>query len=93
MAVITASIDGGVKSDTVIILVGNNSMKYTLGDVNMDGSITSVDALIALKLSIAGNYNSVILKIADVSGDGKITAADSMLILQYVTGAITEFTS
>lgn len=90
-AVITASIDGGVSSDFMILLVGTDSMSYKAGDVNMDGNITSTDALLALKLSLGGQCNSVFTKIIDVNGDGTVTSADSMLILQYVTGVINSF--
>ena len=51
----------------------------------MDGKVTAVDAMLALKLADA------ILGSADVNGDGKITAVDAMRILQYATGEITQF--
>lgn len=89
--IITASVDGGVASDTMILLVGTDSMTYTLGDINMDGKITSTDALLALKLALSGNCNDVYKNIADVNGDGNVSTADSMLILQYVTGVISSF--
>lgn len=90
-AILTASIDGSKRMDSVIVLVGSDSMSYTTGDINFDGAITSTDAMLALKLSMEENTIDAIQKVADVNADGKVTAADAMLILQYVTGVISEF--
>ncbi len=90
-AVISASIEGGAKADSIVVLVGTDSMSYTRGDLNMDGKITSTDAMLALKLALMPNCADFIIKIADVNGDNIITASDAMRILQYVTGAITTF--
>lgn len=90
-ALITTSVDGGAKTDSVVVLVGTDSMSYTRGDLNMDGKITSTDAMLALKLALLSNCSDFIVKIADVNGDNIITASDALRILQYVTGAITSF--
>ncbi len=53
------------------------------GDCNHDGNVTSVDALIALKMSTGKlEFESV----ADVNGDGKVTAYDAFRILMMATG-------
>lgn len=90
-ALITASVEGGAKTDSVVILVGTDSMSYTRGDLNMDGQITATDAMLALKLALLPNCIDAIIKVADVNGDNMVTASDAMRILQYVTGAITSF--
>ncbi len=53
------------------------------GDVNGDGMISSLDALMALKISIGAIPATAA---ADVNGDGKITSVDAVLILQAATG-------
>ena len=90
-AIITGSVTNGQKEDSVIILVGSDSSNYVVGDVNMDGSITSTDAMLTLKLALKDNITTAIRKVADVNADGKVASSDAMLILQYVTGAISKF--
>lgn len=90
-AIVTASLEDGAGADTVIVLVGSDSQSYILGDVNMDGSVTAADAMLALKLSMLSECPDAVLKMADVNFDGAVTSADAMLILQYVTGKIKSF--
>lgn len=65
-------------------------VKY--GDVNGDGEITSVDALITLKAS-ASKYtlDPKQFKAADVNGDGKITSVDALMILKASAGKLEKF--
>lgn len=90
-AVISASLEKSSKKASIIVLVNSSATSYELGDVNMDGKVTAVDAMLALKLALLDNPTDVILGLADVNGDGKITAVDAMRILQYATGEITQF--
>lgn len=90
-AVISASLEKSSQKASIIVLVNSSATSYELGDVNMDGKVTSVDAMLALKLALLDNPTDVILGLADVNGDGKITAVDAMRILQYATGEITQF--
>lgn len=65
---------------------------YMLGDVNMNGSVTAIDALEALmdavdKLELTGAK----LSAADVDGTVGITANDALQILQYSTKRLTQF--
>lgn len=90
-AVITASLEKSSQKASIIVLVNSSATSYELGDVNMDGKVTAVDAMLALKLALLDNPTDAILGLADVNGDGKITAVDAMRILQYATGEITQF--
>lgn len=90
-AVISASLEKSNQKASIIVLVNSSATSYELGDVNMDGKVTAVDAMLALKLALLDNPTDAILGLADVNGDGKITAVDAMRILQYATGEITQF--
>ena len=55
------------------------------GDVNGDGILSSVDALMALQMA-AGNIAQNLA--ADVNEDGIVTSLDALMILQASVGAI-----
>lgn len=90
-AVISASLEKSNQKASIIVLVNSSDTSYELGDVNMDGRVTAVDAMLTLKLALIDNPTDAITGLADVNGDGKITAVDAMRILQYATGEITQF--
>ncbi|MEA3281284.1 MAG: S-layer protein domain-containing protein, partial [Euryarchaeota archaeon] len=48
------------------------------GDVNQDGVITPIDAIIATRMAVRGNSDPL----ADVSGDGNVASLDALMILQ-----------
>lgn len=54
------------------------------GDLNFDGALSPVDAVIALQMAVSGEC----CPDADVSGDGVVTSLDAMMILQAAAGAI-----
>lgn len=59
-------------------------------DINGDGKINSLDALIVLNISVGkdvGLSDKAILK-TDVNGDGKISSMDALIILNIVVGKI-----
>jgi hypothetical protein len=58
---------------------------YLIGDINHDGLITSLDALMALQMSTGKIPPDLI---ADANGDGKITAFDAAQILRISTGLL-----
>ena len=65
---------------------------YTLGDVNEDGKINSVDALLNLQASVGKITLSASAKLAaDVNLDGTVNSVDALRILQYSVGKITSF--
>lgn len=90
-AVVSASLEKSSQKASIIVLVNSSATSYELGDVNMDGKVTAVDAMLTLKLALIDNPTDAITGLADVNGDGKITAVDAMRILQYATGEITQF--
>jgi len=55
------------------------------GDVNRDGEITTVDAVMVLEIA---DGSRLFDDAADVSGDGKVTSLDALMILQAASGAI-----
>lgn len=76
-----------ILATSVITLSANNSLK---GDVDLNGKVTSSDAVLTLKYVIANSTGGAVPKIgeagkqnADMNGDGKITALDASLILRY----------
>ena len=55
------------------------------GDLNGDGKLTPVDAVIALDITVSGDYN----KNADVNDDGVVNSLDVLMILQAAANSIT----
>jgi len=63
-----------------------------LGDVNLDGVVSSADYAIT-KNSILGSnatVNNVSTRAADIDGDGVVTSDDAALIQKYLLGLITQ---
>ncbi|MFW5996041.1 MAG: dockerin type I domain-containing protein [Halanaerobiaceae bacterium] len=67
------------------------SLAATLGDVNEDGTIDSMDCT-ALIMSVLGTED-VSKDVADVNGDGALDSSDVSLIVEYILGGIDEFPS
>ena len=59
------------------------------GDVNCDGSVTAVDAVLILQLDARMLIFLPCLSNADVNGDGVADAIDALLVLQNVAGLIS----
>ncbi len=80
--------DGFVSPDSDVV-----PGKYILGDVNLDGIITSVDARLAARFADGTDdyeVGTVQFKNADVDADGTISEADVQYILDMSTGIIKE---
>ncbi|MFQ6073329.1 MAG: dockerin type I repeat-containing protein, partial [Methanosarcinales archaeon] len=56
------------------------------GDINGDGKVTSLDALMALQMSVGLIQ---VDQCADVNGDGIVTSVDALMILKASVGLIT----
>ncbi len=67
----------------ILFAASITTAKSIKGDCNNDGNITSVDALIALKMSVGKLKPDMV---ADMNGDGRITSYDAFKILMLVTG-------
>lgn len=60
---------------------------FTVGDVDMDGRINSIDALTVLRNAVGmQEFEDYEIFLADTSKDNKITAIDALLIQRYVAG-------
>lgn len=64
------------------------------GDVDRDGAVTVVDALITLQ-AVAGKVTLTAAqqRAADVDGTAGMTASDALTILQHATGRMSDFSS
>jgi parallel beta-helix repeat protein len=65
----------------------------TPGDVDCDGSVSSIDALLVLQLTARLAASLPCHTKADVNGDGSANSLDAAFILQRVAGLIDEFPS
>ena len=60
-----------------------------MGDVDGDGQITNLDALLLLyAINDKYNMNAGEFERADLNGDGVLTTAEALMILRYVSGEI-----
>ena len=78
-------------ADNLLVSIGNDGRVYAFsdilrGDVNNDGSVTTADAVIVLRMAVGAVPPN---EEADVNSDGAVTSLDALMILQVVTGAIT----
>lgn len=67
---------------SITYMVSNN---YTPGDLNSDGSINSIDAVLLAQF-IAGWDVELDEMAADCNGDGSINSIDAVLLAQYIAG-------
>jgi hypothetical protein len=61
------------------------------GDVNNDGTVNIVDALLIAQYYVGLNPNPFITSIADVNCDGTIGIVDALMVAQLYVGLITVF--
>ncbi|MFQ6073151.1 MAG: dockerin type I repeat-containing protein, partial [Methanosarcinales archaeon] len=72
----------GKESKTINIQVGSDTV---IGDLNGDNKVTSLDALMALQMSVG--LIPVDMR-ADVNRDNKVTSVDALMILQASVGLV-----
>lgn len=80
-----------------IVVVGNSSVIQDvkiclLGDVNMDGTVSILDATEVQK-GLAGlvSLNEYQSKLADMNKDGNVSIIDATQIQKYIAGIIDKF--
>jgi hypothetical protein len=69
------------------------SGNWTLGDVNNNGSIDIVDALLVAQYYVGLNPSEFIIEAADVNCDSSVNIIDALMIAQFYVGLIGEFCS
>ena len=77
------------------IVPANCEATYTatwLGDINIDGRVNTLDALMALK-HVTGEspLTGFQLVLADVNRDERVNVLDALMILQFASGKRTSF--
>ncbi len=84
-------INPGILNSDGITAEESQPGKYLLGDINVDGIVTSLDARIALRVAAGDEYieeGSIPFMNGDVYADGIINAADARKILLMSAGLI-----
>lgn len=90
---------GIVAAAALVLSIGTPAAEasFQCGDVNADGSIDSVDALLVLQIDagligpedVLGKVEAGrVLTAGDVNSDGSLNSLDGLLILQHVAGLI-----
>ncbi|MBI5698470.1 MAG: right-handed parallel beta-helix repeat-containing protein [Thaumarchaeota archaeon] len=84
-------------NNTIVTMDSNKNIKmalsfdYVKGDVNGDGSVTAVDALMALKMAVGvipPDFSADVNGLG-YNGDGRVTAVDALIILKAAVGLIS----
>lgn len=72
-------------SGAITVVEINLYDEYMLGDVNLDGYITTADAVLTLQYIVGTkDLTSTQIKAADVDGGGTVATSDAVKILAYV---------
>jgi hypothetical protein len=72
-------------------LYSENVQQENLGDVNNDGQINIVDALLTAQYSVGLSPSNFDVNRADVDCNGTISIVDALLIAQYAVGLVSSF--
>lgn len=79
----------GSAEEPFAVLVQEAIDENALGDVDGDGKITNLDALLVLySINDKVNLTPEQFARADLNGDGELQAAEALRILQYVSGVV-----
>jgi hypothetical protein len=87
---VTAADDNGGTGSMEIPVVINNDTDALFGDVNMDGEVSIVDALLAAQYYVAIDPEEFDTPLGDVNLDNSVTIVDALLIAQYYVGLLSE---
>ena len=74
---------GNDATDTVEVTVTDTGTPWDLGDVNHDGNVDIVDALLVAQYTVDLDPQPFYPEQADVNEDGLINIIDALLIAQY----------
>lgn len=70
-----------------VVTYSRANISFTVGDVDMDGKINSIDALTVLRNAVGmQEFEDPEMFLADTNKDSKITAIDALLIQRHVAG-------
>ncbi len=72
---------------------GSTTSAFTAGDVNNDGKVNNLDAMVMLKVLSGGTYNGALNeKAMFLDGDGTVTMADAVLLMKKAQGQAVSLT-
>lgn len=90
-AIATKDANGALSPITKPTVIDDPYGGYALGDVNGDGKINTLDAMLTLRAAIGIESLDAIQTIrADIDGNGKINTMDAMMILRRAVGLLDE---
>ncbi len=74
----------------LMILCSLSAYSQACGDVNNNGTIDIVDALIIAQYYVGLNPSQIVLSVADTDGNGTVDIIDALRITQYYVGLATQ---
>ncbi|MBO5935493.1 MAG: hypothetical protein J6Q94_08395 [Clostridia bacterium] len=89
-------INPGILSSDGVVSQPAEPGTYLLGDINLDGLVTSLDAKIALSINAGSEYveeDSIAFKNGDINADGVIDKDDAAAILLMSSGLVASMQS
>ena len=90
-AIATKDANGALSPITQPTVTDDPYGGYALGDVNGDGKINTLDAMMTLRAAVGIESLDAIQTIrADIDGNGKINTMDAMMILRRAVGLLDE---
>ena len=84
-------IDEAICAPAGTVIEGPKPVKFTLGDVNLDGAISAADLTLAKRYNGKDFPNKTMRKAADVNQNGSVTEDDIRWFVQYLTGQTAEY--
>jgi hypothetical protein len=75
----------------ITVLNYDGTENFIYGDINGDGKVTAVDAMLIAQLASGKRTDEDMYNKADLNNDSKVTAIDAMLVARYASGKITSF--